>query len=244
FLATLSHELRNPLAPIRSAAHLLCAAQHADPRLETACEILDRQLRQLTHLVDDLLDVSLITTGGVQLIKESVDLGALLRMQQASLQPAFSAAGQQLELSLPERPLYVAGDRTRLMQVFANLMTNANKYTPDGGRIEIIAQQVETSVVVRVRDTGIGISPNMLERVFDLFAQVDRSSPRARDGLGIGLALAKRLVELHGGRIEAHSEGKGHGSEFVVWLPSCEASVERSTPSQEVEAPHVPRKVL
>jgi PAS domain S-box-containing protein len=244
FLATLSHELRNPLAPIRSAAHLLCAADHDNPTLRTACEILDRQLRQLTRLVDDLLDVSRITTGGVQLVKERVDLSALLQTMQASLQPAFRAADQTLELSLPERPLYVEGDRTRLMQVLANLMTNANKYTPDGGRVEVLAERAGANVVVRVRDTGIGISPHMLERVFDLFAQVDSSSERAREGLGIGLALAKRLVELHGGRIEARSEGKGQGCEFAVWLPACESPAEEGARPENAVLPHVARKVL
>jgi PAS domain S-box-containing protein len=244
FLATLSHELRNPLAPIRNAAHLLCAADHGDPTVRTACEILDRQLRQLTRLVDDLLDVSRITTGGVQLVKERVDLSTLLRTMQASLQPAFSAAKQSLRVSLPERPLYVEGDRTRLMQVLANLMTNANKYTPDGGRIEVMAEEAHAHVIVRVRDTGIGISPNMLERVFDLFAQVDSSSARSREGLGIGLALAKRLVQLHGGKIEARSEGKGRGTEFAVWLPACEAPAEAEPKAQGAELPHVSRKVL
>ncbi len=244
FLATLAHELRNPLAPIRNAAHVLCRAQHAEPTLRTACEIMDRQLRQLTRLVDDLLDVSRVATGGVQLVREKVDVKALLNTMAASLQPAYSAESQTLTVSFADQPLYTHGDRTRLMQVFANVMTNANKYTPDGGRIDIEARREGRYVVVSVRDTGIGISEPMLERVFELFAQVDPSSRLTRGGLGIGLTLAKRLVELHGGHIEARSAGRDRGSEFIVRLPACDPPATEDIPSAPSPFPPVTRKIL
>lgn len=223
FLATLSHELRNPLAPIRNATHILCKKEHSDPEGKLACTIIDRQLRQLTRLVDDLLDISRVTNGGLELISEPFDLRALLRTLQTSLQPAFTANTQTLRLLLPEDPLYVEADRARLMQVFTNLLTNANKYTPDGGLIEVEGSRENDRVLISVRDTGIGIAPEMLDRVFELFAQVDRSSQRSRGGLGIGLTLAQRLIHAHGGRIRVRSDGPGKGSEFIVELRASAA---------------------
>ncbi len=220
FLATLSHELRNPLAPMRSATDVLCRAQNADPAIQTASAVIDRQLGQLTRLVDDLLDLSRFTSGRIELIKENFDLGAVLRTLQVSLQPAFAASRQTFRLSLPEDPLYVNADRSRLMQVFTNLLTNANKYTPDGGFVGVEGHRDGQNIVVSVRDTGIGIARGMLERVFDLFAQVDRSTQHTRGGLGIGLTVSKRLLEAHGGRIRAHSEGTGKGTQFIVELPA------------------------
>lgn len=220
FLATLSHELRNPLAPMRSATDVLCRAQLADPAIQTASAVIDRQLGQLTRLVEDLLDVSRFTSGRTELIKENFDLGAVLRTLQVSLQPAFAASRQTFRLSLPEEPLYVNADRARLMQVFTNLLTNANKYTPDGGFVGVEAHRDGQNIVVSVRDTGIGIAGGMLERVFDLFAQVDRSAQHTRGGLGIGLTVSKRLLDAHGGRIRAHSEGTGKGTQFIVELPA------------------------
>ena len=219
FLATLSHELRNPLAPISSATRTLLQLEPADSAARTACAVIDRQLQQLTRLVDDLLDIGRIAAGSVELIKERFDLRELLNTAQASLLPAFANAGQSFRLHLPEDPLWVEADRTRLLQVFTNLLTNANKYTPDGGVVEVDSGRRGEWIVVSVRDSGIGISAEMLERVFDLFAQVDRSARRTRGGLGIGLALAKRLLEVHGGRIEARSDGPGKGTEFVLQLP-------------------------
>jgi signal transduction histidine kinase len=177
-------------------------------------------LRQLTRLVDDLLDISRIANGGLVLIKEEFDLRVLLRTLQTSMQPAFSANHQTLRVSLPEDPLYVEADRTRLMQVFTNLFMNANKYTPDGGSVDVEALQEEGRILVHVRDTGIGISPEMLDKVFELFTQVDRTSQRSRGGLGIGLTLSQRLITAHGGRIRAHSDGPGKGTEFIVELPA------------------------
>jgi PAS domain S-box-containing protein len=220
FLATLSHELRNPLAPMRNATDVLRRAQHADSPIQTASVVIDRQLGQLTRLVDDLLDVSRFTSGRVDLIKEDFDLGAVLRTLQVSLQPAFAASRQTFRLSLPAEPLYVEADRARLMQVFTNLLTNANKYTPDGGFVGVEGHRDGRNIVVCVRDTGIGIAAGMLERVFDLFAQVDRSTQHTRGGLGIGLTVSKRLLEAHGGRIRAHSDGPGKGTQFIVELPA------------------------
>lgn len=244
FLATLSHELRNPLAPIRNATHILCKKEHPDPEMKLACTIIDRQLRQLTRLVNDLLDISRVTNGGLELISEPFDLRALLRTLQTSLQPAFTANAQTLRLALPEDPLYVEADRSHLMQVFTNLLTNANKYTPDGGSIEIEASRDNDLIVVSMRDTGIGIAPEMLDRVFELFAQVDRSSQRSRGGLGIGLTLAQRLIKAHGGRIRVRSDGPGKGSEFIVELRASSAPAPVHPAPAVNRPPQVSRKVL
>ena len=219
FLATLAHELRNPLAPLRNSVELLLRLEPDRPELQTACGIIDRQLHQMTHLVDDLLDLSRIRTGRIDLLTENVDLAALLQALEHSLRPLFDGMRQQLTLTMPTAPVYVRGDRARLIQVFTNLLTNANKYTPAGGHIGVELGTSGGEAVITVRDTGIGIPSNMLDEVFQLFAQVSRSSQRTRGGLGIGLAVAKRLVELHDGRIEARSAGEGQGSEFVVRLP-------------------------
>ena len=218
FLAVLAHELRNPLAPLRNAAELLCR-QSPTARIRMACEIIDRQLRQMTRLVDDLLDVSRIAAGRVELDIDVIDMGQLLGMAAAALQPTFDAAQQQVTLTIPTEPLNVHGDPVRLLQVFSNLLQNATKYTPRGGNVRVDLQRNASDAVVRVIDDGIGIPTHMLDKIFDLFAQVDPSDRRARSGLGIGLTLAKRLVELHGGTIQAHSSGKDSGSEFIVRLP-------------------------
>jgi len=218
FLAVLAHELRNPLAPLRNAAELLCR-QSPDAATQMACEIMDRQLRQMTRLVDDLLDVSRIAAGRVELDIDLIDMGQLLGTAAAALQPTFDAAQQQVTLTIPTEALHVHGDPIRLLQVFTNLLQNATKYTPRGGSVRVDLQRNASDAVVRVIDDGIGIPTHMLEKVFDLYAQVDPSDRRARSGLGIGLTLAKRLVELHGGSIQAHSSGKDSGSEFIVRLP-------------------------
>lgn len=223
FLAVLAHELRNPLASLRNAAELLCRESPAT-RTQMACEIIDRQLRQMTRLVDDLLDVSRIAAGRVELEIDLVDIGQLLGTAAAALQPTFDAAQQQVTVTIPKAPLHVHGDPIRLLQVFSNLLQNATKYTPRGGSVRVDLQRTASDALVRVIDNGIGIPTHMLERVFDMFAQVDPSDRRARSGLGIGLTLAKRLVELHGGSIQAHSSGKDSGSEFIVRLPLHPAS--------------------
>jgi PAS domain S-box-containing protein len=219
FLATLAHELRNPLSPLRNSVELLLRLEPDRPELQTACAIIERQLRQMTHLVDDLLDLSRVRTGRIDLLTENVDLGALLQTLEHSFRPIFEAARQHFTVAMPTDALYVSGDRARLIQVFSNILTNANKYTPEGGHIRIDLEPSDGDALVKVSDTGIGIPPDMLEEVFQLFAQVSRSSQRTRGGLGIGLAVAKRLVELHGGSIEARSGGNGQGSEFVIRLP-------------------------
>ncbi|HEY7640831.1 MAG TPA: PAS domain S-box protein [Steroidobacteraceae bacterium] len=225
FLAVLAHELRNPLAPLRNALELLSRGSRESHR-QMACEIMDRQLRQMTRLVDDLLDLSRITAGRIELQIEAIDMRELLGTVEASLKPVFDASQQQLTLTSPPEPLHVLGDRVRLLQVFANLFQNANKYTPRDGSIRVDLQGDGAEVVVRVVDDGIGIPPNMLEKVFDLFTQVDPSDWRARTGLGIGLTLARSLVELHGGTIQALSSGRDAGSEFVVRLPARLAAIE------------------
>ena len=244
FLATLAHELRNPLASVRNSTELLRGAKHERPELQTACDILDRQLRQMTRLVDDLLDVSRINAGRIELQEEFVDLGLLLRALESSLQPDFAAADQTFSLSIPPEPLYVYGDRIRLTQVLSNVLHNANKYTPAGGRIVVEAGREQAEIVIRIRDTGVGIPPAMLDQVFELFSQVEGSSHRTRGGLGIGLNLAKRLVEIHRGRIEAHSQGPGVGSEFVIRLPAREPPREPVSAASPAQSATVARRIL
>jgi two-component system CheB/CheR fusion protein len=246
FLATLAHELRNPLGAMRSAAAMLCGAEHVSAERQTAAEILTRQMRQMKRLVDDLLDVSRIGAGRVELQQELIDLGALLRGVEASLRATFESAHQELSVRLPQDAIWVHGDRTRLVQVFANLLHNANKYTPHGGRITAHLAREGAEAVVRIEDTGIGIPAGMEAQLFELFKQVERSRRRSSDGLGIGLALAKRLVDLHDGRIEVHSDGEDRGSEFTVRLPlSAPPTEAASAPTGEsASEDRVPRRIL
>jgi PAS domain S-box-containing protein len=243
FLAILAHELRNPLAPMRNAAELLCSGSNP-PAAQMACEILQRQLRHVTRLVDDLLDVSRITAGRVDLQIEVIDMEQLLRTVEGALRPSFEAAQQQLTITAPRDPVFAYGDRTRLVQVFSNLLQNAHKYTPQGGSIAVELLRVQSDLVVQVVDTGIGIPPKMLDEIFDLFAQVHPSDQRARGGLGIGLTIAKRLVELHGGRIQARSRGEGQGSEFVVRLPAHAAPRGRTEATLKPAVTVAPRRIL
>ncbi len=219
FLATLAHELRNPLAPIRNAMHLLRRPALDATTREQARELMDRQVGQLTRLVDDLLDVSRISRGKIQLRKEPVDLAVVVRRAVEVTRPLIEAQEHELSLSLPTEPLALEADPVRLEQILVNLHTNAAKYTEPGGRIGLSAEREGSWVMVRVQDGGIGIAPEMLPRVFDLFIQVDSSRERSQGGLGIGLSLVRRLVEMHGGTVAAFSAGLGQGSEFVVRLP-------------------------
>jgi PAS domain S-box-containing protein len=245
FLATLAHELRNPLAPIRTAAELLCPGEHATPELRTACEIMQRQVRQMTHLVDDLLDLSRISSGQVHLRKELLGLEPLLSTAIHSFKPAFEAKQQELTLSLHGEALFVHGDRTRLMQVFSNILHNANKYTPPGGRVHVDLRGAGSDAVVSIRDTGIGIAPAMHAQVFELFVQGSRTDDGSRwTGLGIGLAVAKRLAHMHDAVIEVHSEGEGKGSEFIVRLPTVEPAPAPSTAPTPSAGPQVARRIL
>ena len=219
FLATLAHELRNPLAPIRHALHLLRIVPAESSPAMQAREIMERQLTHLVRLVDDLMEVSRITRGKIELRRSRVDLGAVALSAVETSRPVIEAAGHGFELSLAPEPLYVQADFVRIAQVIANLLNNAAKYTEEHGAITLALAREDKEAVIRVRDNGLGIPPDMLPRVFDMFAQVDSTLQRAQGGLGIGLALARNLVEMHGGRIEAKSEGHRKGSEFVVRLP-------------------------
>jgi signal transduction histidine kinase/ActR/RegA family two-component response regulator len=219
FLATLAHELRNPLAPVRNAIHILRARLPPTPELQWARDVIDRQVTQMTRLIDDLMDVSRITRGTFELRRERVALEEVVRHAVETSRPGIDASGHDLVVRVPPDPIYLDADVIRLSQVFANLLNNAAKYTGPGGRIAVAVERSGDTVAVTVEDSGIGIPENMLAQVFEPFTQLDRSLERSRGGLGIGLALAKRLVEMHGGAIEAHSLGVGHGSRFVVRLP-------------------------
>ena len=219
FLATLSHELRNPLAPIRNAVELMRRTGSDSPVADRALAIMERQLQQLVHLTDDLLDMSRITHDAIGLQRDRIDLRVVLRSAVESIEPLSDAAAHVLAVDLPDEPRWVFGDFTRLAQAFVNLLNNAVKYTDRGGRISLTVSTHDGRVTVTVIDTGIGIEPAMLPRIFDMFVQIDQDVNRTGSGLGIGLALAKRLVELHEGRIEARSDGLGAGTTFLVDLP-------------------------
>jgi signal transduction histidine kinase len=219
FLATLAHELRNPLAPIRNGMHVLRLAKGAGPDVPDMLRTMEDQVTHLVRLVDDLLEISRITQGKVELRKSRIDLNKILEGAVATSRPAVEAGRHQLTIDAPPDPLTLHADPTRVTQIFSNLLNNAARYTNEGGRIEMHARRDGDEAVVTVRDTGVGIPSEMLSRVFDLFTQVDNTLVRAHSGLGIGLTLVKNFVELHGGRIEARSHGPGQGSEFIVRLP-------------------------
>ena len=225
FLATLAHELRNPLAPIRNGLEILRLTHAGGESAERARNMMDRQLKQMVRLIDDLLDVSRISRGKVQLRREPIDLKSALQSALEVCEPLIASAGHELKVDMPAGPLIVDGDLTRLAQVFGNLLNNAAKYTNAGGLIELSVRRTSDDVSVSVRDNGVGIPPPMLAKIFDMFAQVDHSLQRAQGGLGIGLSIAKRLVEMHDGALEAHSAGLGAGSEFTVKLPLRAAPV-------------------
>ena len=219
FLAMLAHELRNPLAPIHNAIELMRLKPLADPQLNWSRDVIARQLTSLTRLVDDLLDVSRITRGKINLTRQVVELEALISRAIETAHPLFDERKHQLTLELPEPGVRVFGDTTRLTQAIANVLGNAAKYTDEGGQIAVSAIIRDTDVEICVRDNGIGIRPELLPHVFELFTQLDRDNGRTQGGLGIGLALVQRLVQMHGGEVSAASEGPGKGSEFVIRLP-------------------------
>ncbi|MGH7349092.1 MAG: CHASE3 domain-containing protein, partial [Candidatus Rokuibacteriota bacterium] len=219
FLAMLAHELRNPLAPIRNAAHTLGLLGAGDDRIRWVSGVIERQVGLMTRLVDDLLDVSRITSGKIALQQEPVSVRAILAQAMETAGPTAESRKQTLAVDVPEDAVWVNGDPTRLAQAVGNLLDNAIKYTDDEGRIWLSARAEPEEVVIAVRDTGAGIHPELLPHVFDLFTQADRSLERRQGGLGIGLTLVRRLVEMHGGRVEATSAGPGLGSEFTIRLP-------------------------
>jgi signal transduction histidine kinase/DNA-binding response OmpR family regulator len=235
FLAMLAHELRNPLAPVRNAVEVLRLRDTGHPELNWARDLIGRQVAHLARLVDDLLDVSRITRGKIKLHFEEIDARQVVSGAVETSRPLIEEHRHILNVSMPETPLPLRADPARLAQVLTNLLNNAAKYTPDGGRIGVRVVREDGEVVFRVRDTGAGIPREMLHKVFDLFTQVDNSLDRAQGGLGVGLTLVRSLVEMQGGSVEAHSEGPGCGSEFVVRLPLLQKSEIRSQKSEVSE---------
>jgi len=235
FLATLAHELRNPLAPIRFALEAM-KSDTAGPTAAHARDVIERQVGQLVRLVDDLLDVSRITANKIQLRRQSLDLAPLMTTAVESIAALAAAAGQTVEVQLPPAKVAVDGDGARLVQVFANVLNNAVKFTPPGGHIWFTAEEQLDEVVVRVRDTGIGIAPDVLPRVFEMFQQAEPVLERSTSGLGIGLTLARRLVEMHGGKIDVRSAGTGHGTQVDIRLPSIVALTAIAVPAGQTRA--------
>jgi len=246
FLAMLSHELRNPLSAIFSALQVLRLQGNENPIQQRAMSIMERQVGQLAHLVDDLLEVSRVITGRIQLQFERLDLRAIAEHAVASVRPLIERRKHELSVSLPAEPVWVKGDPGRLEQVVVNLLNNAVKYTDEGGQIWLTVKQGddEVEVVLRVRDSGVGIAPELLPSIFDLFTQAPRTLDRSEGGLGIGLSLVQKLVELHGGKVAAHSGGLGHGSEFVVRLPALSSAGELTAPSQPAQRAGKTSRVL
>jgi len=225
FLAMLAHELRNPLAPIRNAAHTLALLGTGDDRVRWVSGVIERQVGLMTRLVDDLLDVSRITSGKITLQRTTVSVREVLAQAVETARPLAESRGQALEVDVPEDAGGVDGDPARLAQAVGNLLDNAIKYTDDGGRIGLRARVEAHEVVIVVEDSGVGVDPELLPHVFDLFIQADRSLERKQGGLGLGLTLVRRLVEMHGGHVEAASAGPGLGSAFTIRLPCLAAEV-------------------
>jgi signal transduction histidine kinase len=227
FLATLAHELRNPLAPVRNAVQVLRLEGAATPRVQWASEMIERQVQAMSRLIDDLMDVSRINQGRIELRRERVELASVLQDAVDTSRPLIDELGHELAVSLPPLELPLDADPTRLAQAFMNLLNNAAKYMDSGGRIEVGVRREGDDVLVTVTDSGIGIAPDRLASVFEMFSQVETALERSRGGLGIGLSLTQRLIEMHGGSIRARSRGLGHGSEFLVRLPLAPALVEK-----------------
>jgi signal transduction histidine kinase len=236
FLATLGHELRNPLAPILNSLEILkLSGAFDDDRMRPACAVMERQVHHLNRLVDDLLEVSRITRGIIEVKKEPLDLAAIVRAAVETSRPVLDNLRHELVVDLDGDSMCVAGDPVRLTQVFANLLNNAAKYTNPGGRITVSTRHEGSEAIVSVKDNGIGIAPALLGQVFDMFMQVDRSTRRSQGGLGIGLTLVRSLVGMHGGSVEARSDGPGLGSEFIVRLPLLVDVSVTTTESRRVE---------
>jgi signal transduction histidine kinase/DNA-binding response OmpR family regulator len=245
FLSMLAHELRNPLAPIRNAVSVLRLQQQDQPDALWAQDVIDRQVTNMVRLVDDLLDVSRITRGKIRLECKCLSVEQIIQSAVETSRPLIDANNHQLTVELPSEPLFVQADEARLAQVLSNLLNNAAKYTVAGGSIWISAKREGDQVVFRVRDTGTGIPPEMLPKIFDLFTQVDQSIDRSQGGLGIGLTLVQRLVEMHGGSVHAASDGPGRGSEFTVRLPAVAGDASANGNGQDLsEIPRGLRKIL
>ncbi|WP_445263628.1 hybrid sensor histidine kinase/response regulator [Ramlibacter sp. PS4R-6] len=234
FLAMLAHELRNPLAPIRNAVTVMQLEELPSPALRNCRDIIDRQLTHVTRLVDDLLDIGRISTGKVKLRLEVVRLGEVISRSVEAAKPLVESRRHQLEVDMPPEPVYVNADPTRLAQILQNLLVNAAKYTPDGGKIAVKVRSAEGFVMLSVTDNGRGISPDDLETIFELFRQAHTDSPN-ESGLGIGLTLARSLAEMHGGTLEAKSAGPGQGSTFSVRLPAVETAGAEAFPASKPE---------
>jgi len=240
FLAMLSHELRNPLAPIRNALEVIRRIGPPDPKFKWAGDVMDRQLLHLTRLVEELLDVARISQGKIVLNKEPVDLNAVIAQSVETAQPFLDSRRHALAVKMPDQPVWLQGDFSRLSQVVANLLHNAAKYSEEGGSIQLSLRVENGEAVISVRDKGIGIEEPLLSRIFDLFEQGQRSLDRSEGGLGVGLTLVRRLVELHGGRVDAFSEGRERGAEFKVTIPCVSVVGSRDiTPPEAPEPPAV-----
>src|SRR5262245_13568639 len=246
FLAMLAHELRNPLASIHHVVDSLRLMNLTDPKLCDLRDVLQRQVEQISRLVEDIMDASRVVRGKVRIRKQRTDIAAVLQRAIETCRPMLDERGQQLALTLPDEPIPLDADPMRLAQVFSNLLTNAIKYSPEKSRIELSASREDGRAAVRVRDFGFGIAPEMLGRIFELFTQGNVSLDRAQGGLGIGLTTARSLVEMHGGVIEALSEGPGKGSEFIVRLPiaGSDALPAQTDDAESTPAPRPPRRVL
>jgi PAS domain S-box-containing protein len=239
FLAMLAHELRNPLAPVKNALQTLRLKHSADPTMNRLTEMMSRQIGQIVRLVDDLLDVSRITRGKVTLRMEQIDLASVVDQAIEEVRPLIEARRHNLKVNMAQDPIHVEADPTRLAQVFGNLLNNAAKYTEEGGQIELEFRREAKEAVISVRDNGVGIPAELLPRVFDLFTQSDRTLDRSQGGLGIGLTLVRRLVQMHSGTVHASSEGAGRGSEFIVRIPAVSENsiVEASRPAASTTPP-------
>ncbi len=233
FLATLAHELRNPLAPVRNAVQVLRLKGLATPELQWASELIDRQVQAMSRLIDDLMDVSRINQGKIELRRERVQLPGILQDAIEATRPLIEEYQHELVLDLPEGEWPLDADATRLAQTFMNLLNNAAKYMDANGRIEVVVRREHSEVVVTVKDSGIGIAPDRLEGVFEMFSQVETALSRSRGGLGIGLSLTQRLVEMHGGSVRASSDGLGMGSRFQVRLPLAAEPTQNAEPGEQ-----------
>ena len=239
FLATLAHELRNPLAPISYSLQLWPHCLDDKQEMEQLRLIMSRQVDQLVRLIDDLMDMARITRGKIKLRRAPLDLGILIARAVETVRPLIDEAGHALSVTLPAEPVAIDGDMSRLTQVLSNILGNAAKYTPPQGRISIVAERQEQRAVIRVRDSGPGIPAHLLDSIFEPFRQIDTEPSRSQGGLGIGLALARQFIELHGGTIEARSDGPARGSEFVVTLPALTvipASVDSVPPTMSASS--------